>query len=59
MVPTASMVTTLPPSEFRTRLAAVRSRIADADAAAAAFFSATSTERLTYYPQDLESNVVR
>ncbi|MFB6118192.1 M24 family metallopeptidase [Halosegnis sp.] len=41
------MPTTLPDSEYRTRLTAVRARLADTDADAAAFFSATSIDYLT------------
>ena len=41
------MATTLPASEFRERLAEVRTHLADTDADAAAFFDATSIEYLT------------
>jgi len=41
------MPTRLPDSEFRTRLAAVRDRLADADAGAVVWFDATSIEYLT------------
>jgi Xaa-Pro aminopeptidase len=41
------MATKLPPSEFSTRLDAVRGRLADTDADAAVWFDATSIEYLT------------
>jgi len=41
------MPTTLPAEEYRTRLTAVRTKLAETDADAAAFFSATSIDYLT------------